>query len=341
MTDRSIVSEGERGHRRGIVLGFTMAELMLLLLFCLLLVSAGIVLKKDKEIDELKLAKASDVSVEDMTTLQSDSARLAQLLTLLFPSGVPKLTQAKIDQLWRELALSKRAGDALATSGNEINPDELAVLVEAKDALAEVAGDDLDQLKTLISELTFLREAKVEPDQLKAILAANASGPDSLGHDWPPIITLNDDGYWFARGSADITPEFGQQLQNKVADNVAELLKTYDVDVIEIIGHTDEQKITPSRPSNLDDAAISAMWGRLPSNDLVPVDNAGLGLARAIAVANVLRTSGKLEGAKIVPMSAAQLVLPGDILSDGTHLGDDKGRRRIEIRVRRTTANKE
>lgn len=48
------IAETERGHRRGVVLGFTMAELLLLLLFCLLLISATALLDRDKEINALR-----------------------------------------------------------------------------------------------------------------------------------------------------------------------------------------------------------------------------------------------------------------------------------------------
>jgi hypothetical protein len=73
----------------------------------------------------------------------------------------------------------------------------------------------------------------------------------------------------------------------------------------------------------------------MPVSRLQLSDNAGLGLARAIAVAKVLRADPRLVGASVLPLSGAQLIMPGDILSDGKHAGDVETRRRIEIRVRR------
>ena len=52
----------------------------------------------------------------------------------------------------------------------------------------------------------------------------------------------------------------------------------------------------------------------------------------------MLKDTGKFEKVKIVPLSAAQLMLPGDVVSDGSDDGNDRARGRIEIRVRRTTA---
>jgi outer membrane protein OmpA-like peptidoglycan-associated protein len=125
-----------------------------------------------------------------------------------------------------------------------------------------------------------------------------------------------------------------------VAPQLDERLAAYNADVIEIIGHTDEQVITPTRPSNLDTTAIRVMRGELGADKLVADDNAGLGLARAIAVANVLKATGRFNDIKLVPLSAAQLLLPGDALSPGGTdklAQNDQRRRRIEIRVRRST----
>lgn len=57
-------------------------------------------------------------------------------------------------------------------------------------------------------------------------------------------------------------------------------------------------------------------------------------MARALAIVNVLKNSGKLKGAAILPMSDAQLVLPGDLLTTG-QAGDVESRRRIEISIGR------
>jgi len=304
--------EAARGHRRGVVLGFTLAELMLLLLFCLLLASAGIFLRKDEEIAALKkeLAETRGVPVESIDP--GAATRLNALMTALFPAGVPEMSAPEIDALWNELVLAKHADQQLASAGVDTSEQGIEKLVEQMKALSE-AG---------------LAEAL--PERLANLATASAA------HDWPPIITLEDDGYSFARGSAEVTDDFRTRLELNVARDVADLLARYDVDTVEIVGHTDETVIHPTRPSNLDTEAIAAFWGRTAPNRLIPVDNAGLGLARAIAVANILRGTGLLDEARIIPLSAAQLVLPGDLPSRGIEPADDQGRRRIEIRIRRS-----
>jgi len=91
------------------------------------------------------------------------------------------------------------------------------------------------------------------------------------------------------------------------------------------------------KTSNLDQFAILAVNGET-DQVLIPVDNAGLGLARALEVARVLREQPELKGVKVVPLSAGQLMRKGDLLSPGGGATlNDRDRRRIEIRVRRST----
>jgi hypothetical protein len=89
--------------------------------------------------------------------------------------------------------------------------------------------------------------------------------------------------------------------------------------------------------SNLDGMLIPAMNGRVPVGVLKPTDNAGLAIARATSVARILRADPRLAGVTILPLSGAQMIEPVDHLADGHSAGDDRKRRRIEIRVRRST----
>jgi hypothetical protein len=71
---------------------------------------------------------------------------------------------------------------------------------------------------------------------------------------------------------------------------------------------------------------------------LVPADNAGLGLARAVAVVSVLRQSPLLTGYKLIPLSGAQLVNTDETLAISGSPGDIQQRRRIEIRLRKSSS---
>lgn len=311
------IAEAEGGYRRGVVMGLTMAEIMLLFVFCLLLVAAGMVSDRDSRIEQAR-AEIAVISAEkavletarpaatSTTELHRQNEALLQenmrfRETLL--SGTPTAAVAPLSEdSWRELVLVREIVTTAAQRG-----------VTLREVLDEVAA---------IESSPALQDASSERDP---------------GHQWPPIITLGSDRFRFKTNSAELTPQFRDYLVASTAPQVQELLESFQVDVIEVVGHTDESPIAATRPSTMDTLAIRAMRGEAAVGDLVPADNAGLGLARAIAVVNALRaTSLGQKGIKMIPLSAAQVVMPGDVVSDGASPEASSARRRIEIRVRRS-----
>ncbi len=114
---------------------------------------------------------------------------------------------------------------------------------------------------------------------------------------------------------------------------------TYSVNVIEVIGHTDEIPVGV-RGSNLDYLLLPFLrsgTGPEPAQQLQATDNAGLGMARAAAVARYLLADPSLKALKmrILPLSGAQVIDVNDTLSSGSGQREDRNRRRIEIRARR------
>ena len=89
--------------------------------------------------------------------------------------------------------------------------------------------------------------------------------------------------------------------------------------------------------SNLDEKLIPALANSYPVEFLRSTDNAGLAIARAVAVVRVLRTDSRMKGVTVLPLSGAQLIVPIDRAADGTATASDQSRRRIEIRLRRST----
>ncbi|MGZ9720693.1 OmpA family protein [Rhizobium miluonense] len=307
-----------KGYNRGLILGLTMAESMLLLVFCLLLVAAALIsAERNKRYEvERKLQKAE----QQVAVLEKKRAEQATEIVLLqskvVSGDLSAADKAAVDKQWRELVLAKKTLDSMADEG--ATPGDLQ-------SLAKVAA--------------VLKEHGVSmaaaSDQVNKLLAGNGGGNGM--HDWPPIINLDDaKKNYFQSGSAELTGTFAQLLDGTITDEIATNLSLYGANIVEVIGHTDEQPVSREK-SNLDDTLINAMAGKLPVSALLPADNAGLGLARAIAVANVLKANPKLKDATILPMSAAQLILPGDTITSGQR-GAVESRRRIEIRVRgRTT----
>jgi outer membrane protein OmpA-like peptidoglycan-associated protein len=285
-----------------------MAEMMLLLLFCLLLVSGALLQEQQEKIvaaeqrlDELVATGAASASPEEQERVAKDVAELARL----------REEREQLAEILPE-----------ATVASEPIPDEtwreLRIAHEIGQAM-------IDRGLTLTEVVASVEEA------------ADAV-PSPSGHDWPPMITLGSDEFRFVTSSAELSEDFRNRLETETVRQLRDLLASYDVDVIEVVGHTDEQPINSTQRSTLDTLAIPALNGGAEIGDLKPVDNAGLGLARAIAVAKVLEAAFSGTGVKIVPLSGAQLILPGDILSDGLNPGDERDRRRIELRVRRSSS---
>ena len=155
----------------------------------------------------------------------------------------------------------------------------------------------------------------------------------------PPIITLSEaEGYNFASGSAELSREFRELLVTDVVPRVVEASETYGATVVEVVGHTDESPIRSASPSNLDNRLLGYLEGD-PGEPLHASDNAGLGLARAAAVARVVRSHPDTSELSVIPMSAAQTAEPGDVLAAAGGPLNEQYRRRIEIRLRRPVLN--
>jgi flagellar motor protein MotB len=335
----------EREHRRGLVLGLTLAEVLILLLFLLLLaLGAGLA----------KSQRVANAAQNDRDHYKSEVDKLKAEIERL--SGAQTPSGKMISELAKENAeLKRQLGElqSLFAAARRINPDDppIAILL----------------LETLANSLT--------PEDIKSISAMSArdgirvtivrrpdSGDPTPTPDWPPIITLSDaKGYFFEPGSAEPSVEFRSKISGNVVADMLGIIEKYKVDVIEVIGHTDEQPVyskppmppalpkptgdfslgspEPPRPKsrypNLDETLIPFLKGHGPLENVLPFDNAGLGLARAAAIVRILRDDNRLQKYKILPLSAGQLILEGDVLSTGSK-GNVKERRRIEIRMRRS-----
>lgn len=159
-------------------------------------------------------------------------------------------------------------------------------------------------------------------------------------NDKPPIINLEEEqGYKFESGDASLTPAFRAKLTHEKVPELIRYASAYGVNVIEVIGHTDEIPVG-ARGSNLDYVLIPFLRsgaGPEATQQLQAADNAGLGMARAAAVARHLLADPGLKALnmQILPLSGAQVIDIHDALSEGSDQRQDRNRRRIEIRTRR------
>jgi outer membrane protein OmpA-like peptidoglycan-associated protein len=342
------VSRQTASYRQGLVLGLTMAELMLLLVFCLL-IAVGVALaaeraKSNEAILRLKNAELAAAAKQEVIEPMRRNTRLAELVDRTLQSGSP----GEIDEFWRKLVDSEEIVEALERQGVSRTALRQNAVYFAKMQQLRDDGIDPDRavrgaaIASAIDKLLVDAPSVRTPEELAAAVEKGLSASkrqddhDRNGHTWPPIITLSEaDGYFFASRSAELRPDFAAKLRTAVVDRLLEIGKSFDVDVIEVIGHTDERPVA-SGLSNLDRQLSSVMAGVGDVGLLQPADNAGLGLARAVAVVKVLSSEARLSNFRILPLSGAQLVGTDGRLTRWDERGDVRELRRIEIRMRKS-----
>ena len=297
MSDPQLDLRQDKSYRRGLVLGLTMAEVMILLLFVLLMALAAALQNRD---DRIRVIEGGGAS------------RLVEELQRAYPEA------RNSEDYFKELVRAIEARRQIEQSGADDGAENLLADADVGRRVREAAASS----------------GVKDPEQfVKEVVAASSRGRKG---QWPPFFSLSEaGGYFFDSGKATLRPEFERNLRSEVIPMLSKSIADYDVDVVEVIGHTDE--VPMSGNSNLDASLIHASVGRAPIASLRSTDNAGLAMARAVAVVQQLRADPRLQGLSILPLSGAQMIVPVDSVADGTAQGDDQRRRRIEIRLRKST----
>lgn len=171
-----------------------------------------------------------------------------------------------------------------------------------------------------------------------AELSANNQGT-------PPLIEIRDnENFRFLPNSAQISSRMEKYIKDEIVRLIDENTQKYNINLVEIIGHTDEQAIgnaASNLDNNLETAAKSTTATTNIDTLLKAGSNADLGLMRSLAVVKLLQKiqiqENKMKNVKFRPYSAAQLILPnGDLANPPEGMREsDNGRRRIEIRFTR------
>jgi flagellar motor protein MotB len=287
----------DKSYRRGLILGLTMAEIMILLIFVVLMALASALSNREKRLK----------AVEDGT-----GTRLVEAMQAAYPNA------SSPDEYYKELVRAINARNAIEKYGEK----------DAGKSLAEDAelGSRVRQIAQQAGSADPYRFAE------KAIAKAGAGKKG----EWPPFFSLSEaGGYYFESGKATLRPDFEQKLRSTIIPMLKRNIEDYGVDVVEVIGHTDEVPMVGT--SNLDKSLISASASQTPIESLHSTDNAGLAMARAVAVVRILRADRRLAGVTILPLSGAQMIIPVDKVADGRATQSDQARRRIEMRLRRST----
>ncbi len=335
------ISRQSSSYRQGLVLGLTMAEVMILMIFCLLIALAGYLRLEQTKVAAAETApNEQGVSQAERNLLGAVKQNPALYERLRAASASPN-AKAAVDEFWRDIVASQSLVDEYRKMG--LTPQQArdkiayadAFLVKGVDVATVLRDIDIvGSIQTVMPGST----GQVAPAQaIIEIIQRGLKAESTAGHQWPPIISLSEaNGYYFKTGSAELSPKLRLELTTSTPQRIADLIKQYHVDLIEVVGHTDEQPIG-GRPSNLDSDLLPVLRSDAPVGSLVPADNAGLGLARAVSVVSVLRQSKLLEGYKLIPLSGAQLVNTDETLAIYGMPGDIPERRRIEIRLRKSS----
>lgn len=160
----------------------------------------------------------------------------------------------------------------------------------------------------------------------------------------PPIIRLSekDESFRFELGSPEVPPRFREAIQKEIIPHLEELSRKCQCDAIEVVGHTDGVRI--QQPvSNLDDKLLGAFLTN-EIETLHPGSNIDLGMMRALAIISVLKESqnaGQLKQISFfLPYSAGQMILPDQHLAEADIKAPDRARRRIEIRLLKSSTRR-
>jgi flagellar motor protein MotB len=337
------ISRQSASYRQGLVLGLTMAEIMILLIFCLLITTAAVLKKEQTKRQEAE----EQTRVERVDSMADHNLVMAikqnpELYERLRSEVAGSSSSTAVDEFWRELVESrnamaelKKGGLSEKDIGDRLTEQEQ---LHAKGINADKALRDADIVDAIEKVMPEAGLPSTPPQKIADAISRGLYGNGQSGHQWPPIISLSEaGGYFFEKGSAELSLQFREKLMTSTPEQIAALIKQYDVDVIEVVGHTDEQPIG-TRQSNLDRDLVPVLKNYADVASLVPADNAGLGLARAVSVVSVLNRSPLLAGYKLIPLSGAQLVNTDETLAiDGVFSGDIRERRRIEIRLRKSS----
>ena len=338
------IVEQRSSYQRGLVLGLTMAEIMILLVFCLLIAMATFLKREETRRiaaeQQLEQQVAQNERTRDVVATLQKSADLAEKFQSLSGLSDPQA----IDQYWRELVDSRTVVSEIEKSGVSVGQLREgianAAALRASGIDADKAIRDSDLVAAIHRAMTKPGEPQVTTQAILDTIARGQAAAGSSGHQWPPIIRMSEaDGYFFQSGSAELSPTFHEALMDQTPFEILKYIHKYDVDVIEVVGHTDERPIGSRQYSNLDRDLLSVLKNTAGVVSLTPADNAGLGLARAVAVVSVLRQSPLLAGYKLIPLSGAQLVNTDETLAIAGSPGNIQQRRRIEIRLRKSVPN--
>ena len=161
-------------YREGLVLGLTMAEIMLLLVFCLL-VGVGVALVKERNqrdealahLKELEATAAADAAMVDSIARNPELAELLEQRT-------GAASRQKIDEFWRRLVESNDIVAKLEQQGvpREVLRDKAGSFAQMRQLITRnISPDKLARALALENaiDMPYRSAAKLAPDERRVV----------------------------------------------------------------------------------------------------------------------------------------------------------------------------
>ena len=212
------------------------------------------------------------------------------------------------------------AGQRAATV--KLPPNDPQTIIQTLEGLRGQYEAARAEQECLNDEIVRLRDEMAEMERLYS--------------DKPPIIRIREDKrFRFDSGSAEISPVFRANLEEKIFPTILDELKRLRgrVDTLEIVGHTDNQPVS-HETGNLDGELMRVLHGKAAFSRLRAGSNTDLGLMRTLAIREILKPwleAHGQNGLQVRCYSAGPSILPDGGLPEFKAAANDAERRRIEI----------
>jgi hypothetical protein len=198
----------------------------------------------------------------------------------------------------------------------------------------------------IVQNLADAKKRISELEELIIELKGQLAEKERLLNDKPPVIPITEnEQFYFKSGSATLSSAFKKHLEEEKFPIILEQLEKFGsrVDTLEIVGHTDSEKLK-DEDGNLDDdeLLLLVLHGQRSASVLKPSSNTDLGIMRALEIRSLLQpwlASHSRSDIQIRCYSAGPTLLADGSLppvSSGNdnqewRRGKNQERRRIEI----------
>ena len=369
------IEQSAHGYSRGVIFGLTMAEVFLLMVFCLLLFSATV----QKKIDELKIANAN----VEQTLLALEK----RVLEISQKNEILEVSNENYKENLTELDQSTSVSQELFDVVNTLDDSELQKLIENTEIASAYSFEQMTQLISTFEKLDEIEKnatteelnrliqnadtaMKTNPEilveqiskaekwdkqsslpaveqidpyikslvsqvSLKQLELLAAGQLEPAGNKWPPIISLPEAENYSFKIGS---AQLTQNFKTQLEGKIVEeILQTLSKYEADLIEVIGHTDLQPMSRARVSNLDTSAKEFFETDKEIAlrAKDNVGLGYARALSVTKHLLRTPELQGYTILPYSAAQMITPNGTIAK---IGDDfesSQLRRIEIRVRR------